>query len=187
MIIQLFNKNITKVLTVFSISPGSRFQRKELKEKTGMNNVNLDDALSLLLNSSIIKREKRFFYLNFEDSNGKELIGLVSRQYKALREVPLKVYFAIIELIYSLSKFEVDAYLFGSYAKLVYEEDSDIDIAIISDKVSAKGKRAIGKFIGKLEAKYKKSIEVHYFSREFYKNKKDPLVKDILKNGIKLM
>jgi len=33
----------------------------------------------------------------------------------------------------------------------------------------------------------KKSIEIHYFKTNFYKNKKDPLVKDILRNGVKLL
>ena len=32
------------------------------------------------------------------------------------------------------------------------------------------------------------NIEIHYFSKnEFYKNKKDPLIKDILKNGVRVI
>ena len=33
MILQIFNKDIMKVLTVFSLSPGSKFLRKEVKDK----------------------------------------------------------------------------------------------------------------------------------------------------------
>lgn len=58
MIIGLFNKDVFKILTVLSLSPGSRFLRKELKEKTKMNNINLDNALNILLNSNIILKEK---------------------------------------------------------------------------------------------------------------------------------
>lgn len=187
MIIQIFNKNLLKILTIFSISPGSRFQRKEIKEKTRMSNVNLDNAISLLLNSNIIKKEKRLLHLNLEDKNTKAIVDLVSNQYKELKEVPLNVYFSIIELVYLLSKFGIDVYLFGSYAKLIFKEDSDIDMAIISDKIRAKEKSEINKLIRKLEAKYKRNIQTHYFSKKFYKNKKDPLVEDILKNGVRLI
>ena len=76
MILQIFNKDILEVLTVFSISPGSRFLRKELKERTKLNNVNLDNALNILLNTNLIKKEKRFLLLNLESA--KSIINLVS-------------------------------------------------------------------------------------------------------------
>jgi len=187
MIIQIFDKNVMKILTIFSISPGSKFQRKELKEKTSLNNITLDNSLKLLFNSNILKKEKRALYLNLESKNTKSILELVSNQYKELKEIPLKAYFSVIELVYLLSKFELNVYVFGSYAKLVFKEDSDIDIAIISDKISSEEKREISKLIKKIESKYKRKIEIHYFSTNFYKNKKDPLVKDILINGIKLI
>ena len=81
----------------------------------------------------------------------------------------------------------MSVYLFGSYAKLVFKETSDIDIAIVSDKVAAGDKKVINGLIQKMESRYGKNIEMHYFGKNFYKNKKDPLVKDILKNGIKLI
>ena len=55
MIFQIFNKNILKILTVFSISPGSRFLRKEIKDKTKLNNATLDENIHALINSNIIK------------------------------------------------------------------------------------------------------------------------------------
>ena len=186
MIAPIFNKDILEVLTVFSISPGSKFLRKELKERTKLNNVNLDNALNALLNSNLIKKEKRFLSLNFE--NAKPIISLVSEQYKQLRELPLDVYFSITNLIFLLSKLRgIDVFLFGSYAKLVYKETSDIDIAIVYNKITNNGKKEISKLIQKLESRYKKKIEFHYFGMNFYKNKKDPLVQEIIKNGLKLI
>lgn len=186
MIVSMFNKDILEVLTVFSISPGSKFLRKELKERTKLNNINLDNALNILLNSDLIKKEKRFLSLNFD--NVKLIISLVSEQYKELRDLPLDVYFTIVNLIFLLSKFKgVKVYLFGSYAKLVYKETSDIDIAIVSDNITNNEKKEISNLIQKLESRYGKEMEIHYFGNNFYKNKKDPLVQEIIKNGLKLI
>ena len=185
MIIQIFNKDILKVLTIFSISQGSRFLRNELKEKTRLNNINLDNALNDLLNSDIIKKEKRLLYLNLDN---KEIIKLIYDEYKKLRELPLNVYFLIIDIVFFLSKLKIiNVYLFGSYSKLVFKDTSDIDIAVISEKINNKTKKELNKLIRKLELKYKKNVEIHYFTKEFYKNKKDPIVKEILRNGIKII
>lgn len=77
-----------------------------------------------------------------------------------------------------------DLYLFGSYLKLTYSDKSDIDIAIILDKFD---KNTFNKSVSKLETSYNQKIEIHYFNKNlFYKNKKYPLVKDILRYGVKL-
>ncbi|MBI3623112.1 nucleotidyltransferase domain-containing protein [Candidatus Pacearchaeota archaeon] len=186
MIAQILNKDILKILTVFSISPGSRFARNDLKEKTNLNNVNIDKAINTLINANLIKKEKKLLSLNLDKA--KPIINLISDSYKELKELPLSVYFSITDLVFFLTRLKnIDTYLFGSYAKLIYRESSDIDIAIISDKIKNEEKKELGKILKKIEKTYKKNIEIHYFSTNFYKNKKDPLVKDILKNGVKLI
>ena len=186
MITQIFNKEVLEVLTVFSISPGSKLTRKDLKERTKLNNVILDNAINTLLNSNLIKKEKRFLTLNLDTS--KQIIKLIFDEYKALKELPLDVYFSIAAIIFFLSKSKnINAYLFGSFAKLVYKETSDIDIAIISDKITEKEKKEINSLIQKLESRYGKKIEMHYFGMNFYKNRKDPLVREIMINGVRLI
>ena len=54
MILDLFNLDIGKILTLYSISPGSRYTRNELKEKTNLFNVSLDKPLSILLTNKMI-------------------------------------------------------------------------------------------------------------------------------------
>lgn len=186
MISLIFNKDIFKVLTIFSVSPGSKFRRNELKEKTKLNNVPLDAILAKLIKSSIIKKETNLYSINFE-YDSKSIINLVSKQYRYFKEIPLTIYFLILDLISEnklLNKNE--AYLFGSYSKLVHKDTSDVDMAILTGKDF--NKKPIEKIIQKLENKYKKKIELHFFEKsEFYKNKKDPLIKDIIKNGIKVI
>ena len=44
------------------------------------------------------------------------------------------------------------------------------------------------KVVAKLEKKYERKIEIHTFEKKaFYQNKNDPLIKNILKDGIKLV
>ena len=186
MIIQVFNRDIMELLTIFSISPGSKFARKDLKERTKLNNINLDNALNILSNSNLIKKEKRLLMLNLDAS--KQIIKLISDEYKALKELPLNAYFSIASIIFFLSKSKnIHAFLFGSFAKLVYNENSDIDIAIVSDRIKEKEKKELNKMVQKLESRYGKNIEVHYFGMDFYKNKKDPLVRDIIVNGVRMI
>lgn len=187
MISNIFTKDCFKILTLFSISPGSKFNRKEIKEKVLLNNVPLDNALKRLLYGNILKKQNNYYSINFENSSAKEMMAICKNQYTELREIPLNVYFLIMDFLDELVKQRnIEVYLFGSYAKLVYNIRSDIDVAILStDKIN---KKQINKKILKLEKEYGKNIEVHYFNRRlFYKNKKDPLVKEILKNGIKLL
>lgn len=186
MIAQIFDSNTFKILTVMSLSRGSRFQRKELKERARMNNVVLDKSLQILLNSSIIKKEDRYFTFNLENRYAKQVSDMLLQQYRDLKELPLDVYFSIVDAVSFLSRFDMEVYLFGSYSKLVFKETSDIDIAIISDTIGGH-KKEISSFIQKIEIKYEKAIELHYFGSDFYKNKKDPLVSEILKNGVKLI
>ena len=182
MIFQIFNKDILKLLTVFSISPGSRFLRNDLKERTKLNNVNLDNAINALLNSNLIKKEKRFLYFNLDN---RPILDVVFQQYKELKQIPLNIYFLIIDFIFFLNKSKnIDVYLFWRYSKLIFKEGSDVDLAVISDRAD---KKKINNITRKLESKYNRKIEVHYFEKNFYKNKKDPIVNEIIKNGVKLI
>ena len=187
MIDLIFTKDCFKIVSLFSVSPGSRFNRKEIKEKILVNNVPLDFALSRLMYSKILKKEGNYYSLNFENFLVKVFIDLCKKQYSEMKELPLKVYFLILDFAEEIVKNKnIGAYLFGSYSKLIYTEKSDVDIAILSStKIN---KSYLNKVFLKLEKKYEKNIEVHYFDKSsFYKNKKDPLVKDILKNGIRLV
>ncbi len=184
--IELFDLNVLKILTVFSVSPGSRFTRKAIKEKTNMPNVVLDKHLAKLLNLKILAKVRNFLILNFKNNEIKPIINAVSEQYTYFRQLPLKDYFLVLNIKDELLKTKnlLNVYLFGSYAKLIFKENSDMDLAIISKEIN---KKDVEKIIRKVEKRYKKNIEVHYFSDNFYNNKRDPLVKEILQHGIMMI
>jgi len=72
MINQIFNLDSFKILSLFSLSPGSRFRRKEIKERTKLNNIPLDKTLLKLLSGKILKKEENLYMLNFENKNTKK-------------------------------------------------------------------------------------------------------------------
>lgn len=183
MILNLLESNMVKVLVVFSLAPGTKFRRKELKEKTKLNNVNLDKALTILQNSKVIFKENNYFRLNLDDKT-KSLIELIKMEYKELNEIPLNVFFSILDLVERISVFKgVKVYLFGSYAKLTFKEGSDIDLAIASDK----SLEFLEKYVLRIEKKYKIKIQLHFFDKVFLKYKEDPLIREIMRNGIQII
>lgn len=187
MITQAFNQNCIKILTLFSLAPGSRFNRKYVKEKTKMNNVPLDNSLLKLVSSKIIKKEKNYYSINFESEYSKEILDICSKQFKQLKELPLNIYYLLMDLseYFSIIK-GIEVILFGSYAKLAFSVKSDVDISLIHK--NSLDKKKIASFVSKMEKAYGKNIEIHYFKKmSFYKNKKDPLIKSILKDGIKII
>lgn len=187
MITNIFSKNSLKILTLFGLSPGSKFNRNDIKDKTILNNVPLDKELNTLVNSNILIKTKNYYSLNFEFEYTKTIIEIIQKQFRQLKELPLNIYYIIVDIVdYLSSKKGLDVYLFGSYSKLIFTNKSDIDIAIIyENKIN---KKDIDEFILKLEKKYEKIVEIHLFKdKEFYKNKKDPLIASILKDGVKLI
>ncbi|MEM4271758.1 MAG: nucleotidyltransferase domain-containing protein [Candidatus Pacearchaeota archaeon] len=184
MIINLMNKNSAKLILFLAVSPGSRHSRSEIREKTGLNNVPLDLSLSELLALKIIKMEKRFYYLNLENFIVKQIIDEIKKDIGSL---PLKVQFEVLDFVSAVLKTKgiENIILFGSYAKLIYSEKSDIDIAVVfADKQEMeKAEDKISEIAEKIGKKHKKEIQEHLFTKDDLKHKEDPLIKDIVRNG----
>jgi len=179
----MFDGNIVKVLTLFSISPGSGFTRNEIKNKTLLNNVPLDNTLKTMLYDQILVLEKRVYRLNFENKYMKPLLDLITKEYLRFKELPLNIYLLLVDLSYTFSNLNhlENMLLFGSYSKLIYTDKSDVDIAFVSKcKIN---KNEIKLKLKKLEQKYKKVIEEHFFDKKDM-GVNDPLIKEIKKNGI---
>jgi len=175
----LFEKNIVKILTYFLISPGSRYTRKEIKEKTKMNNVPLDNTLTKLKNLKLLNENKKIYELNFKIEKNKEIFEIISSEYKYFN-IPHEIFNIILETEEKLARNKTvkSMILFGSYAKLIHTENSDIDIAIIT---KSKTKKQTDKI--KKETKIlNKNLELHFFEENDLKAN-DPLIKDILRNG----
>jgi len=179
MISNIFDKNIIRILTYFLISPGSRYTRKEIKEKTEMNNIPLDSTLTKLKLLKLIIESKKLYALNFSIEKNKEIFNIISNEYKSFN-IPYKIFNLLVELGEKLSrnKYVKSVMLFGSYAKLIQTENSDI--AVIIEK-KLKLKQQIDKITEQIN-KINKKIELHFFEEKEMKEK-DPVIKDVLRNG----
>ena len=188
MLINFFNKNNARIMLFLALSPGSKYSRKEIKERTKLNNMPLDNSLNILLNLDAINEQKRLYYLNLENL----FIQLLLKEKTKMSNLPLKIQFLLLDFADYILRLKSikEIILFGSYAKLIFSEKSDVDIAVIlADKARNKEKieKKISAFEKKLSKKYKKDIQIHFFNESDLKHKEDPLIKDILKNGRTLL
>lgn len=184
--IWLLDKGAMRVLTVFSLSPGSRLNRQSLKKQSMLSNVILNKTINKLVNANVLARNRNLLVLNLANKDADRIMGMVSESYNKFRRLPLKEYFMLVDIITAFMKLKGigDVYLFGSYAKLVFRESSDIDLAFVSDNIQEK---PLERIAAKLEKKYGKRIEIHMFSSKFYRSKRDPLVREILRDGIRIV
>ena len=82
------------------------------------------------------------------------------------------------------SEIKIDSvYLFGSYAKGSIHKDSDIDLAIILDKIKNTFETEVK--LMTLRKNDETIIEPHIFEKEDFV-KKNPFVNEILKTGVKI-
>jgi predicted nucleotidyltransferase len=188
MIINLMDNNCSKVILFLLISPGSAYSRREIKEKTDMNNVPLDSAINILLNLKIILINKKLYSPNLNNP----LIQQIIKERGKISNLPLKIQYIIMEFIERIFKLKHinNIIIFGSYSKLIFTEKSDIDIAIIfSNNVKERNKieKKILNYEENFSKKYKKNIQTHFFIKSDLTHKEDPLIKDILRNGIELL
>ena len=184
MISNIFDKNTIKVISYFLISPGSRYTRKELKEKTEMNNLPLDNMLTKLLSLRILNKNNNLYQLSSENEKIVEIIEKIKQEYKEFG-VPYKIFNVLVEIAdrFSRNKSIGSAILFGSYAKLIHTEKSDIDIAVITQsKFPEKQITKIKKEIDKIDDK----IELQFFQERDF-NEKDALIQDIKRNGKRIL
>ena len=186
MITNLLNKNSIKIISYLSISPGSKYTRKEIKEKTKLNNVPLDESISRLILLQIIKKERNLYSLNLEHEQTKKIIELIKSEYNKYN-VSYEIFIILLEIMDKISKYRQiqNIILFGSYAKLIHTDRSDIDIAIISsEKINDKVKKGIINRIEQISKKENKKIDAQFFTnKEMKENQSDLLIKDILRNG----
>ena len=96
MIINLLNRNSARVIILFSTSPGRKYLRKEIREKTEINNVPLDASLAELANLKIIVKKGKIYSLNLENN----LVSQILEELKEVSYIPLKIRFILNDFIF---------------------------------------------------------------------------------------
>ena len=76
------------------------------------------------------------------------------------------------------------AILFGSYAKRTFNDSSDIDVAIILKEKSSNDELLITDIIDKLNKRFKKEIQPHYYTAKEFDKPTGRLMAEIVRDGI---
>ncbi|MBN1544003.1 nucleotidyltransferase domain-containing protein [Candidatus Woesearchaeota archaeon] len=186
-----------KILFVFAEAPGKAISRKEIQQLTKLGNKVLTKFLLLLEKFSIITSEKigkaYYYKLNLSSAFTEQIIETIMLEKKQLNNPDFAALNVLREFVYELTNADLEnieqVILFGSYAKRTFSRDSDIDVAIITTEKSADGELLITDIIDRLHKRFKKEIQPHYYTAKDFKalEKKDRLVKEIVKDGIRLL
>ncbi len=179
----LNNKSVWKFLLLVSYSPGSGYTRSEIMKLCKWNNLSLDRTLNKLLFYKIIKKEKRIIKLNFENKDTDIILNLIEEQKKQLNHTSFELFLIINDFLKEIEDKRIEQiYIFGSHAKKTATPNSDIDLAIFS-----KEKINLIKAEDKIEQEHNTQLQIHYFNTKELNNKINKIIKNVLKDGIKIL
>ena len=184
----LGNKTAWKILRVLSEAPGRGTTRSEIKYITKAGNFALSQALKSLVKYQILLKKKlgkkEIYWLNVANPVVQEIIKLFEIERLELKNLqPSKIIFlakVLDVIVENLSPESV--ILFGSHAKGTATEESDFDLCVIVKEKRAKQKVYL--------TSLPENVQVHIFEKKEFeelRKKKDTLVEEILRDGIKLI
>ncbi|MBS3121366.1 nucleotidyltransferase domain-containing protein [Candidatus Woesearchaeota archaeon] len=184
-------KSSWRILKLLFETPRKKVSRKELFEYTSLGNAPLSNGLNRLVKAGIIIKEKNgkkeFYYVNLDNEYTKLIKEIIEKEKKDIKFLDYDLYVILSEFLRMLLEVcDVDeVILFGSHAKGNASISSDIDIAVVfSDDLS--GEIEVTKIVKKLESKFEKIIQVHFFTAKTF-SKKSKLVNEIRRDGISLL
>ena len=119
----LISTNHQKVLSFFVFHPGASFYERELARKAGLSPSSTHHALARLYRAGVINRKQ----------NGRMYFYSVDKANPYLKEFKVLTNLLLIEpLVEKLKGFSHKIVLIGSWAQGSDNEDSDIDLFIVS-------------------------------------------------------
>lgn len=188
--IVLGTRSSVKILCLFSHTPGRTFTRMEIQQMTKLANNPLSESLKVLVGTRVLKKNGRKYALNFENDEVNDLVEFFKSESRKLRNQPYSIWLILFESSTRLLAAKLGVkmlYLFGSQAKLIAHEKSDIDLAIVLEKKrEPKLDLALEKIASALESRFGRKIQIHTFEAgEFTKNK-TAMVNEILRDGIRI-
>jgi len=192
--IVLGSKAVWRVMSILTEAPGQGMTKEEIKKITKLGGNSIFNSINTLLKNDIItanKIGKRTYYkINLANKYSIIINEILANERKDLNNMNPK----IITILREFTRLINEAinpkrvYVFGSIVKGSYTEKSDIDIAIITNKELKTNERIeIEKINEKLENRFGREIQTHFFTDNEFKQLKDKLVEQIHRDGIKLL
>lgn len=191
----LGTRTVWKILLVLSEAPGKAVSRKEIRALTKSGNKVLAKFLELMEKFNIItsnKIGKTYYYkINLSNPFIEPILNLIKLEKKELNNPDFVILNILREFVYELTNINLRSLnkviLFGSYAKRTHTNNSDIDVAVILNEKNRNDELLITESINKLNNRFKKEIQPHYYTTKEFKENKSKLMDEITKDGIILM
>ena len=169
----LGSKAVWRVLIVLADAPGQGVTKDEIKKITKLGGNSLFNSINLMLRNKLILKskfgKKTFYKLNLNNKYNKSLIDIIKLEKEDLNNLSLRLSIILREYVRQMTSIINinEIYLFGSAVKNSFREDSDIDIAIITEKeLTTKERIEIEKINEKAKKRFKKEIQPHFFTEK---------------------
>lgn len=190
-------KSVWRILILFSEVPGKNLSREEIRSYTKLGNQSITQALFILKAFGILNFRKSgkagLYQLNLANKYAKKIIELCQEEYRDLNALPFDILSPVREFARSVLDKNLGIekiILFGSVAKRIFRENSDIDICVVFEKkYTVKEDMALAKIAQDIGDRFGRKLQLHLFSGEEFesKRKKDKLVMEILRDGLELV
>ncbi len=185
-------RSVWRVLLLYSYSPGKGMVREEIKKLAGLRNVPLDSALRKLVLFGVLRQEGRLYRIDVGSEYAKKILELLSDMKRGLRGIGYELLIILDGFVREAVKAKAlkSIILFGSHAKLTARKGSDVDLCVITSQREEKLEFRIQDVCESIFKESGSRIQVHYFTESGFEDgrkKKDPLVMDIIKDGIRLL
>jgi predicted nucleotidyltransferase len=154
-------------------------------EKTRLSPNFVLSYVNMLIRRGFLKEEKlekkrvylRRFFINFHSKLAKSFFSLVKEEEKEIFYKKYQKLKPVLEQLSSLSRIKF-LLVYGSYARLSAEKDSDLDLLIVGNKIN---KTRIREILVSLDIEVSMKVET---PENFKKKINDALHKQILKENI---
>lgn len=194
--IVLGSKAVWRILVVLAQAPGQGITKEEIKKITQLGGNSLFKSMNMLVKNDILNTKKfgkrTYYALNLDNRYSKLIAEVVALERREMNDMNQKIVVILREYIRKIFD-TIDAgninkvYVFGSIVKSSYNEKSDIDIAIITEKsLSVKQTINLEKISEKIEKRFGRKIQTHFFTKEEF-NSKNKLAEQVQRDGIKLI
>lgn len=192
--IVLGSKAVWRVLSVLAEAPGQGITKEEIKKITKLGGNSIFDSVAVLLKSDMIAFEKAgkktFYRMNMSNKYSRLAAEIIQNERKDLNNMSLKIVTILREYVRQIydSIDVVAVYVFGSMVKNSYREDSDIDIAIITEKdISAKDRIMLEKTGERVEKRFGREMQPHFFTNKEFRKSESGVAEQIKRDGIRLI
>ncbi|MBU4246216.1 MAG: nucleotidyltransferase domain-containing protein [Nanoarchaeota archaeon] len=188
------SKAVWRALVVLAQAPGQGVTKEEIKEITKLGGNAIFRSMEILLHNSIVDYEKSgnktYYRMNMANKYARMAAEIIQSERKDLNNMSPKIAMILREYVrQATDSVEISAiYVFGSIVKSSYRADSDVDMAIITEKeLSAKERILLEKIGERAEIRFGREIQPHFFTEIEFEKTTGGVVEQVKRDGIRLV